>query len=1047
MAVAKTGSTYTWEVAAGNGSATDQTIGSITVPADASIAIVIANGYLGGSGSFDQLNWNGDDADIDFTHIVSQKGSYYHAIAYYMVSSDGNWPGSGSGKTLSFSFDVNFTLRGGAVNLFFLSGVDTGSPIGTTDTGAGEADWTSNDLSLSSGDMAIIAAGTAWVANTPDVTPTGAGQTEIIQSDTDNLFYGIAYEVDEDTPSIDGTGTGQGSIAFAVVAAVSGDISISVSDTVALTESRTLNLPLAIISVSDEIGVEEFRALDLPLGSISLIDTIAITEDIATPVGQVTVKESGGDYATLAAAVTAGETDISIEGAWTSAEAANIEITVAGTSIVASGAAKHPGWETTSPTHYRIANSSTGHVLTISADNVVIDGLDIKQNQSGASDECVRVNGAYTFTIKNSLLHFASAVSDQDGVYCSTGGAVLNVEQCAIWGAGRAAIHGQADSTLTINSNSNTLWDNGDPSISASEKDNGGISIKIQNAAADHNVNVYNTISMDGDNDVDANYVRGKDFVEYTYSIGSFAGTPVWNIHDSIDSNGDCSNRDGAASGCLESHNITDDNTKSSDGDWVIVEDITTNTDLRLQSNTYNEAQDMHANSSGAGLSIPALDIVGTSRPQNTNYDCGVFELVFGNLSLSVSDTVAVTEFQAMTMPMGIISIVDGIGAQENIGPDVPLAAITGIDNLTVTEVLSLLKDLVPSVFENIGITEFISILNQLPGISVSENIGLLENINAVMAALNTSIGDNIGVEEFITSALETILAVQEDIGVAETIAIILDLLKSATETISLTENISISLEGLLGEISAADTIALIENISLELEGLLGAISNQDIIAVIENIQASIELGAIAATDNIAVVEFISAAMGLISSVSDTIAVTENLSVLLELLTSVSEQIALIENIEIALEGILGAISNQDIIALTENIAVQLPGLTLSVSDSIGVLESITAVLPLSLTISDIIAISEYILVNLQAGASVIDTIALTENIAIQFDNLLLEKIENIMVSEFINIAVSGIVGKVFAAFTLARPGAAFTFSRPGAAFTFSRPGANFTLQ
>ena len=45
----------------------------------------------------------------------------------------------------------------------------------------------------------------------------------------------------------------------------------------------------------------------------------------------------------------------------------------------------------------------------------------------------------------------------------------------------------------------------------------------------------------------------------------------------------------------------------------VIVEDITNDPyDLRLQSNTYNEAQDMHTDASGAGLSIPAADIVGT---------------------------------------------------------------------------------------------------------------------------------------------------------------------------------------------------------------------------------------------------------------------------------------------------------------------------------------------------------------------------------------------------------------------------------------------------
>jgi hypothetical protein len=47
----------------------------------------------------------------------------------------------------------------------------------------------------------------------------------------------------------------------------------------------------------------------------------------------------------------------------------------------------------------------------------------------------------------------------------------------------------------------------------------------------------------------------------------------------------------------------------------------------------------MHSSSTGAGLTIPSTDIVGTSRPQNTNYDCGVFEIVAaGDLNINVHD-------------------------------------------------------------------------------------------------------------------------------------------------------------------------------------------------------------------------------------------------------------------------------------------------------------------------------------------------------------------------------------------------------------------------
>ena len=42
---------------------------------------------------------------------------------------------------------------------------------------------------------------------------------------------------------------------------------------------------------------------------------------------------------------------------------------------------------------------------------------------------------------------------------------------------------------------------------------------------------------------------------------------------------------------------------------------------------TENAAQDSHGDSSGLGLTMPATDIVGVSRPQNVNFDVGAFEV------------------------------------------------------------------------------------------------------------------------------------------------------------------------------------------------------------------------------------------------------------------------------------------------------------------------------------------------------------------------------------------------------------------------------------
>jgi hypothetical protein len=58
----------------------------------------------------------------------------------------------------------------------------------------------------------------------------------------------------------------------------------------------------------------------------------------------------------------------------------------------------------------------------------------------------------------------------------------------------------------------------------------------------------------------------------------------------------------------------------------VVFHDIAKPYDLRLQNVAKNDAIDMHTASTGAGMTMPALDLRGVSRPYNTNYDCGPYE-------------------------------------------------------------------------------------------------------------------------------------------------------------------------------------------------------------------------------------------------------------------------------------------------------------------------------------------------------------------------------------------------------------------------------------
>jgi len=602
---------------------------------------------------------------------------------------------------------------------------------------------------------------------------------------------------------------------------------------------------------------------------------------------QVTVKPSGqgGDYTSLSGALSASETDILIDGTWSAVETGNLTVSTASTSIAVSSSAKHPGYDHGTLAWYRLQNSSSGHVLTISANNCTIDGLDIKQNDDGNSDECIRVNGAYTSTIKNSLLHFSGKNTDQDGIYCSTAGAAITVEQCIMWQGGRAGINLQTDAgVIDLDVNGCTFYNFGDNTLGPKEYDSGGVACKVQNVADDHNINLFNTISMDHDGDLSAGSRRlgHLDIVEYIYG-GSFAATPVWDIHNCIGSEADAfSDFDSGASNCLYSHNITDDDTKSSDGDWVIVEDITTNIDLRLVDQTYNEAQDMHSSSSGAGLSIPSTDIVGTSRPQNTNYDCGAFEIAAATVSFSANIT--------------------GSSSTSNIANNVARDLSASIIGLSSTSAIQLSS------------TKLFS--GDITGISSTPAIALksIVNFSATITGITSSTGLILNISRPISGSV---------IGSTLTGSISLEALRSLSATIAAstqTQPVGLSVSKLLsGDISVS---TLTGSLSLGvLRGLTGDISGVSStsagdLLILRNLTGDIV--GVTSTTNIAL--FVS---GLINFSGDIIGNGLTPGIALNVLRDLSGDIAgvgVTSNISLAISRLLSG----DVIAATSTSSIDL---------------------------------------------------------------------------------------------------------------------------
>lgn len=336
-----------------------------------------------------------------------------------------------------------------------------------------------------------------------------------------------------------------------------------------------------------------------------------------------TVKQSGGEFTTLASALadagTAAGDTIEISGSWTVDDTACAAVVDSNITIQAVGSSKCLGYASPSTGWYRLrtATTDTESLLINAVSGTVVDGLEVRQNgDNTATDmEMYAFRGLGTptgsLTFRNCLAWSTVVPTyyNHSGFYVSLAAAqVVSVtyENCIAYGFYNKGFSfrnssGISGTNLTGYLNSCTVWDNGE-----------GVNVEKIGDLSTVSVYYFNSISVGNTTD-------------YSES-GAYASEIVFDIHNCIDGDNSIASR-GGNTDCLASRTETDDNTPGS-GDWVVFKDITNSPyDLRLESSSENDAQDMHSASSGAGCTMPSTDIAGVSRPVNTNYDCGAFEI------------------------------------------------------------------------------------------------------------------------------------------------------------------------------------------------------------------------------------------------------------------------------------------------------------------------------------------------------------------------------------------------------------------------------------
>ena len=313
------------------------------------------------------------------------------------------------------------------------------------------------------------------------------------------------------------------------------------------------------------------------------------------------VSASGGDYTTLEAGVeavgTANGDIFNIQGIWTSAE--NTQITVGeNITINAISESKHPGREwATGDTHWRhrYATTSTGHSFIIgNVGYLTMNGLDIQRVAGGVSAECLRLNdvgNASTISLDSCVMGHSGMTIEQDVLYGQDLATNISLTNCMFYHTHRGVVDqfGSVQSNFKVDVNSCTVYSVGTNSAPR----NGLVGV---DASTNMRVRCFNTL---------VETLASQPFIfpdsSATIDVANSATDQGSWGNNAIDI--DINNRLGA----------TFQTTTGSIN--YILRDLTSNPyDLRLVSSSFNLAQDSHSDATGAGLTMPSVDIIGNPR-------------------------------------------------------------------------------------------------------------------------------------------------------------------------------------------------------------------------------------------------------------------------------------------------------------------------------------------------------------------------------------------------------------------------------------------------
>lgn len=393
-------------------------------------------------------------------------------------------------------------------------------------------------------------------------------------------------------------------------------------------------------------------------------------------------------------------------------------------------------------------------------------------------------------------------------------------------------------------------------------------------------------------------------------------------------------------------------------------------------------------------------------------------EAVSGDTTISVSDTVGITESVAIDLPDDLtLSVSDSIAVSESITVSLPGLTLTMnvSDAVGVAESVAIALPgltLTVNVSDAVGVAESIEQLVTSDA-NVSDNVSAGESVAIILPDnLTFSISDAIGVAETLKQLLTSFIQVSDSINVIQ----MTELAGPVVDLVSVAESIQMLVTSFT---DVSDTVTAGESVDVDVPSAGGDVSVSDAVGVSESTSVSVSDPQVSVSSSIGVAETVSAVLpdNLTLSISETISISEAITVVIGQNVSAQDAVAVSESVATTLPDAL-ALNVSDSIGVAESVTVALAvEFTFTVSEAIALTESITTTLSeaLALDISDAAAVAESIEQLLISLVAVSDTVSATESIEQLLESLIdvsdaagiAESIEQLVTS---SINISGAV-------------------------------------